>query len=1189
MDTDLRRQYHIVSEELEQEKQRHMDRLASALTALILAERGASSTAGPQQDEDALQARQCQINVFSLLCLRISVHCRMLCSGYRSQSNELAGDIADAVEKVQSIERAWKVTDAVLGDALDVILAVCSGHEQIVLPYFKQKYVLPKRRRAEVTPELYSLFCSVADYYKQSGREELAFSMLETLCQISRERNRITLHQEVVVRVLGELGDTAPELVCKIGRADEDCFIGAVNQYAGDFFWLYACALQQRELSSDAAVRFQKCYAIRREIYGEHHWYTVVAKRECALYSFTSSNGSAGGKFLCRFIDEIENGSYPEIDRDGLAVLEGKTLYVVLRDPSGRQNLPEYESYLSIYERICERYDSTGEPLLKMRLVENLRGGYYFRTGDYIQAETAFLRALDAKVPEGVPEIVTQAQIKSNLLMIYYVENDLKMALPLLDELLELTDSGEANTGLSEKDAYRIFTLAVSIKAQSMLQPEEEALADLKALMRDCCRNVQENAPGLHQYSRELAAFMLCSMTWLFQSECISREEQALYFRSLSRIEQDPAAFPLDNVQKASLSLIAGLLSWDLGMPEAGIYFQKSLMSSESPNVPRSMRASILQAAAMYDGKAGKTRAGLRYLEEAISELSSIWQSYVRYLNDARLIQILTPTQLLFADCYAMLRKSVNTEAAYESVLQFKALASLAGRERNRILSGGGVDKKLLEQIRALQDKIAALESGNLFRDTSEEYEKEALELRSLEGKFARQFPQNSAFTEITWNRVKAAIPNRCVVVEYFYCALDYGRRQGDWIAPENCTGFDVYITCKKDGRYRLQHITIPNGEALLNEALEFVDILQAESRQSASVEQIGKVDGIRRDLYQKLIRPVLPYLDGVEDLYLAPDCNLSNLPFEILSDEGGERLEDNYNVIKIECARDFLFDSTGHPSWKGSLIIGNPQYELRQRDLGEPEKGGIEPQRTFQINADDIQPLPFSGIEVQQVGKRCGCAYYSGFEASKNLLLSASGYRVIHVATHGYFDLSEEGETMYSSCLLFAGVKNWLKTGELSRVYGNGIVTADEISRMDLRSVELVVLSSCLSGMNEAFDDKGFYGMIGAMSAAGVHYVISHLWAANDFTTAILMDAFYYQYAKQHRPPPVALSLAKNYLRQVTIGELKRRHWFDSVKLAALDDKSRQMIAQYENLNDWIRPFQNEAYWGGFACYRCN
>ena len=111
---------------------------------------------------------------------------------------------------------------------------------------------------------------------------------------------------------------------------------------------------------------------------------------------------------------------------------------------------------------------------------------------------------------------------------------------------------------------------------------------------------------------------------------------------------------------------------------------------------------------------------------------------------------------------------------------------------------------------------------------------------------------------------------------------------------------------------------------------------------------------------------------------------------------------------------------------------------------------------------------------------------------------------------------------------------------------------------------------------------------MIGAFSAAGVHYCITHLWEANDFSTAVLMDAFYHQYAENKQSPPKALSLAKSYLKQLTIGDLRKNGWLDLDRYKDLDPGSMRQLLKYQNTDDSVRPFKGEAYWAGFACYQC-
>ena len=106
-------------------------------------------------------------------------------------------------------------------------------------------------------------------------------------------------------------------------------------------------------------------------------------------------------------------------------------------------------------------------------------------------------------------------------------------------------------------------------------------------------------------------------------------------------------------------------------------------------------------------------------------------------------------------------------------------MASLAGRERNRILRNGDFDKQLLDDIKSAQDTLALLEAEQILRNTVDKCAQERAKLRSLEAEFARQFQKGSLFTDISLARVKAEIPDNAVVIEYFFCALDYGIPAG--------------------------------------------------------------------------------------------------------------------------------------------------------------------------------------------------------------------------------------------------------------------------------------------------------------------------------------------------------------------------------------------------------------------------
>ena len=388
-----------------------------------------------------------------------------------------------------------------------------------------------------------------------------------------------------------------------------------------------------------------------------------------------------------------------------------------------------------------------------------------------------------------------------------------------------------------------------------------------------------------------------------------------------------------------------------------------------------------------------------------------------------------------------------------------------------------------------------------------------------------------------------------------------------------------------------MHRITISNGLEVVEDAQSFVLIMQHISAGEATIEELEKLDILRFRLYNAIISPVLDYIEGYGTVYIAPDNELINLPFDLLYNEDKTRLADWHNCVKIECARDFLFGTTDTPSNKGTLIVSDPEYEVRER-IVEPDRktlDGNERQRALNLDIDKLNSLPFSKVEAYRISSRIGGELYTGVGATKQVVLSAKGYENIHIATHGYFDIDSEYASLYSSCLVFTGIKNWYRTGRINPIYGSGVLTADEVSRMDLSSTNLVVLSSCLSGMNDILFSTGFYGMVSALSAAGAKYVVSNLWSVNDLASAVFMDAFYYYYANGWNTPPVALSKARDYLRSVTIDELKRQGWFHPTTYQMLDADSRNFLYSLENKNGKLKPFRNESFWGGFTCYECH
>lgn len=81
---------------------------------------------------------------------------------------------------------------------------------------------------------------------------------------------------------------------------------------------------------------------------------------------------------------------------------------------------------------------------------------------------------------------------------------------------------------------------------------------------------------------------------------------------------------------------------------------------------------------------------------------------------------------------------------------------------------------------------------------------------------------------------------------------------------------------------------------------------------------------------------------------------------------------------------------------------------------------------------------------------------------------------------------------------------------GANERDKADGILTALEVTALDLRATALVVLSACDTGLGTAARGQELLGLRWAFAYAGARNLVTSLWSVPDAETATLMTHFY-------------------------------------------------------------------------------
>jgi CHAT domain-containing protein len=260
---------------------------------------------------------------------------------------------------------------------------------------------------------------------------------------------------------------------------------------------------------------------------------------------------------------------------------------------------------------------------------------------------------------------------------------------------------------------------------------------------------------------------------------------------------------------------------------------------------------------------------------------------------------------------------------------------------------------------------------------------------------------------------------------------------------------------------------------------------------------------------------------ESKKNLLIAPSDGLSAFPFSALL-LNGEPVAERATMSLVPSISEYLAGgieriAAPSPDRLDIAVLADPAFD------GPPVPSaafaGAEEFRTW---ADSLQRLPASATEANELIR-----YYP--EGRRLLLLGTEATqrnffddrvrraRVIHIATHGYFD-----ESM-PELIGFAMAKDDSDD--------DGFVSTAEISAQDFLA-DLVVISACSTGRGVQIAGEGNMSLARAFLAQGVNAVVSTLWPVSDAATALFMREFYRALNEDGQSLPEALRSAQQVLR---------------------------------------------------------
>lgn len=514
------------------------------------------------------------------------------------------------------------------------------------------------------------------------------------------------------------------------------------------------------------------------------------------------------------------------------------------------------------------------------------------------------------------------------------------------------------------------------------------------------------------------------------------------------------------------------------------------------------------------EGFAGNVTYGCNDYIAAVLQLKALMKQRIPYMSSTEHEGLWNSLSSLFTMMtpYALEAKQTQTaftKNCYDALVMSKSFLLESERSMYGVIKRMGTPEDMHDYttLASMKNQVKAwAKDYKANADSILSVSRKVSRLENLLANRCKGYSDGTDFMDVDYNAVKQALGQNEMLIDFTdYVSQSQGRK------------YAAYIINKVQD--------YPLLKALFAERqIDTLGIVRPDMYYSEDYSE---------NVLKLLWEPLKENVSEGATIYYVPSQLLFQISLESLLLPDGSLLGSHYHFVRLSSARELVkmkSESKGYKS-NSAVLYGGLQYDLETTAMAEESKkydlSNLLALRGEIVRGDsvfhDLQGTKEEILKIEDLLKRNKWQVFSymGKNGTEESFLNMHGKspKLLHLATHGFYYTPNRAENVdylkgytdamsLSGLVLSGGNAAWLGKPLPKGVLG-GILSANDIARLDLSNTDMVVLSACQTGQGKA-TAEGLYGLQRAFKKAGVRTIVMSLWNVSDKTASEFMTTFY-------------------------------------------------------------------------------